>query len=336
MTRSFMIIGQGITRCHPHMLSLIQSLQSEAPDAPAQFRGQFFKMVGHVLSNFGASITRGAKSSFSSLFRSSDAYKKPEELISHHEAQLSRLSANFAFAADLSLLLGGRLKYEELLMGRLADALGAIYLGYSTLHHFSAHRSVDGLAALAESTLVQLEYEAQEALREAAANFPRINNMVPVGWALDLGVGTRPYRPPSDALTKEVAHLLTTPSQVHDLFARDVYVGVGHDGKETRVTELLRALPLCVEADALEKKLKKEKRDPTSREAELLAKAVNVRDKLVQVDVHAKLGPLEQGDGYTRPAILSTQNRLKGSVADFAEVLHSPSAPTAAAAAASG
>ena len=27
MTRSFQIIGQGLTRCHPHMLPLIDSLQ---------------------------------------------------------------------------------------------------------------------------------------------------------------------------------------------------------------------------------------------------------------------------------------------------------------------
>ena len=28
MTRSFQIIGQGLTRCHPHMLNIIEALQS--------------------------------------------------------------------------------------------------------------------------------------------------------------------------------------------------------------------------------------------------------------------------------------------------------------------
>merc|ERR550514_2166400 len=41
MTRSFQIIGQGLTRCHPHMLPLIDSLQSTDADAPAKFRTQF-------------------------------------------------------------------------------------------------------------------------------------------------------------------------------------------------------------------------------------------------------------------------------------------------------
>merc|ERR1719502_872197 len=55
MTRSFQIIGQGLTRCHPHMLSIINALQSSEPDAPAKFRSQFFKMLHHVFSNLGYS-----------------------------------------------------------------------------------------------------------------------------------------------------------------------------------------------------------------------------------------------------------------------------------------
>lgn len=158
MTRSFMIIGQGVTRCHPHMLPLIASLQSDEPDAPAKFRSQFLKMVSHVFTNFGLGLVRGLAASATTAVRSSTAYKgSPEALVAYHEAQLARLSANFAFTADLALLLGGRLKYEELLMGRMADTMGAIFLGYATLHHFSKHASsVQGLNVLAEATLLQV------------------------------------------------------------------------------------------------------------------------------------------------------------------------------------
>ena len=62
-----------------------------------------------------------------------------------HEERLQRLSANFAVAADLALLLGGRLKFEEMFMGRLADAIGAVFLGYGCLHHYARnHDKVDG------------------------------------------------------------------------------------------------------------------------------------------------------------------------------------------------
>ena len=61
MTRSFQIIGQGLTRCHPHMLQLIDALQSENPDAPAAFAAQFGKMLHHVFSNLGLGLVRGLK-----------------------------------------------------------------------------------------------------------------------------------------------------------------------------------------------------------------------------------------------------------------------------------
>ena len=319
MTRSFQIIGQGLTRCHPHMLSMIESLQSTEPSAPSQFRTQFVKMLGHVFSNLGLSLGRGVASTVSTAIRPADAYKDGDALIGYHEAQLARLSANFAFASDLALLLGGRLKFEELLMGRLSDAMGAIFLGYATLHHFSRNRgSVQGLEALAESAMLQLETEAQTALREASANFPQPlgalgGALMAVGVA-PLGELMRPYRPPRDALVKEVSRLLTTPSDVHAMFAENIYTT--NEG-EHRLSELMAALPICVRADEAASVCKKERREPTVAEAKLIAQADALREKLVQVDVHAAVGGLEERDGYVRPALVSTAQRLQKGAANF-------------------
>merc|ERR1712125_208076 len=106
------------------------------------------------------------------MTRSNKDFKDGDKLLAHHEKQLLRLSANFALTADLCFTLGGRLKFEELLMGRLADAMGAIFLGYSTLHHYSRRRGVKGLEALTEHAMLRLEAEAQEALKAASDNFP--------------------------------------------------------------------------------------------------------------------------------------------------------------------
>jgi len=311
MTRSFQIIGQGLTRCHPHMLSLIGSLQSNEPDAPARFRSQFLKMLGHVFGNFGLSLTRGVGATLSTATRSSAAYKDGDRLVAYHEAQLLRLSANFAFASDLALLLGGRLKFEELMMGRLSDAMGAIFLSYACLHHFQRNRHVVGLEALAESSLLQLEHEAQTALREASENFPKPLGAFG-GLLMSLGVAPlgelmRPYRPPRDALTQEVSRLLTTPSAVHAMFAENVY---SPDDRNNRVSELMRAMPICLQADAALSACKKERRDPTADEAKLIGEADALRDVLVQVDVHERLGPLEADADYVRPAITQTTERL--------------------------
>lgn len=215
MTRSFQIIGQGLTRCHPHMLELMQSLQmpqSEEKKAVEIFCKQFHKIVGHGMTNFFGSIGRGVSATVATKTRSKTAYKDGDKLLDYHEKQLLRLSANFALTADLCFTLGGSLKFQELLMGRLADALGAIYLGYATLHHYQRRRGIDGLEAVTEHAMLRLEKEAQDALLSASDNFPGMlgpvaSTVMKMG-CFPLGNMTRPYKAPGDELTKEVSSLL--------------------------------------------------------------------------------------------------------------------------------
>lgn len=111
-------------------------------------------------------------------------------------------------------------------MGRLADALGSIFLGYATLHHYSCRRGIDGLEALTEHAMLRLEKEAQEALLLASQNFPGplggIASTVMTAGCFPLGNVTRPYREPSDELTKEIARLVTTPSELRALFEEGI------------------------------------------------------------------------------------------------------------------
>lgn len=155
MTRSFQIMGQGITRCHPHMVDVIDSLEStDTSTAPTQFRTQLGNMLGHVFKNLGLSLLRGTSASLFTAVRSRDEYRDGDKLVAYHEAQLLRLSANLAYSCDLALLLGGKLKFEELLLGRLSDAMSAIFLGYSVLWHYNERRGIevrfffDGLVCL--------------------------------------------------------------------------------------------------------------------------------------------------------------------------------------------
>ena len=78
-----------------------------------------------------------------------------------------------------------------------------------------------------------------------------------------------------------------------------------------QVTELIHALPICVEADKVAQKIRKEKRSPTSDEQNILAEAEAIRDSLIQVDVFEHATPEEAQDGYVRPALQGTANRLQ-------------------------
>lgn len=315
MTRSFQIIGQGLTRCHPHMLELIQCLQvpkEKEDEAVKTFTKQFYKVVSHGLTNFGASITRGLGATASTAFRSKTAYRDGDKLLDYHEKQLLRLSANFALTADLCFTLGGRLKFEELLMGRLADALGAIFLGYATLHHFTRRRGVEGLEALTEHAMLRLETEAQEALLAASNNFPgplgTVASFVMKAGCFPLGNLTRPYKDPNDILTKEISRMLTNPSGLRDMFAEGIYMSP--EGVTHQASDLIRALPVCVEADKIASALRREKRDPTPEEAKVIARADALRDVLIQVDVFEHLTEAEGQKGYVRPALVGTEERM--------------------------
>jgi len=319
MTRSFQIIGQGLTRCHPHMLDLIYSLMENDPAKEKEtlktFSTGFKNVIGHGISNFAYSVTRGINSSVSTTFRSKNDYKDGDKLLKYHEDQLLRLSANFALTADLCFTLGGRLKFEELLMGRMADAIGAIFLGYATLHHYTRRRGIEGLETATEHALLRLEAEAQTALYEASNNFPghpvisSISSTVMKMGCFPLGNITRPYNQPPDTLTKELSKLVTTPSELRDLFKENIYEAP--DGTMDQISELIRALPICVEADKVAQIIRKEKRSPTSDEQNLLAQAEAIRDSLIQVDVFEHATPEEAQDRYVRPALVGTANRLQ-------------------------
>jgi len=316
MTRSFQVIGQGLTRCHPHMLELIESLQYEGPnekEAINKFYKQLMKVIMHGTTNMAHSITRGLGSTFSTAVRSKKAYTNGDQLLDYHEKQLLRLSANFALTADLCFTLGGRLKFEELLMGRLADAMGSIFMGYATLHHYSRRRGIKGLEAVTEHAMLRLENEAHEALYEAANNFPGpLGGVASAAMKLGcfpLGSLTRPYRQPNDELTKEVSRLMTTPSEIRDMFQENIYMAP--EGDMHQVSDLIRALPVCVEADKIATTLRREKRQPTTDEADVIARADALRDALIQVDVFEHATAEEATEGYVRPALRVTEMRLQ-------------------------
>ena len=316
MTRSFQIIGQGLTRCHPHMSDLLKALQmppSEEKAAIKTFVAQFHKIVGHGISNFFGSVSKGITSTVSTKIRSKKAYKNGgDDLIAYHEKQLLRLSNNFALTADLCFTLGGRLKFEELLMGRLADALGAIYLGYATLHHYHRRKGIEGLEALTEHAMLRLESEAQDALYKASENFPGplgplASTVMKIG-CFPLGGISRPYSEPGDDLTKEVSRLLTTPSEIRSMFEEGIYSAP--DGVIHQMTDLINALPICVEADKAATSIRREKREPTTDETNLIAKADALRDALIQVDVFEHATLQEAQPEYVRPALVGTEERF--------------------------
>ena len=83
------------------------------------------------------------------------------------------------------------------------------------------------------------------------------------------------------------------------------------EGTVHQVSDLIRALPICVEADSIAATLRREKRQPSVEEADKIAQADALRDVLIQVDAFEALTTEEAKEGYMRPALQGTVERME-------------------------
>lgn len=296
LTRTLIVFGQGLTRAHPHLFSLIQTLESDADDFKG-FTRELNNIIKHGVTNTVQSFSRA-------LFRQRSS-GKPSNLVAHYESQLSRLAANFAIQSDLCLTLGGKIKFEEMLSGRMADALSKLYFGYACLWYYQkvGGRNVEGLDDVLMYSMDSLLYECQEALQGVSSNFP----VRPIGWvmrALTFPTGS-PYSPPNDVQKKKVGRIASTPNAFRDLMTENMFISSDPSDQIRRLNDYL---PKAVEADKILSKARKEKRQLTASEQALVDEVEQARDAIIQVDVFDRLGAEEyQGADYVRSALKNTR-----------------------------
>ena len=117
-----MIFGQGLIRCHKTMLDELTALHDDSKDSFKNFdKVHSLNMSDNFINNIARAIvfswTRG---------RLAKPYGDNTTKIYYRN--LSVLSAKFACLTDIaSLLLGGSLKRKEMISGRFADAISAMY-----------------------------------------------------------------------------------------------------------------------------------------------------------------------------------------------------------------
>jgi len=187
--------------------------------------------LGHMTSN----LTRSLGRSVTSLTTSKS------DLSAYYEAHLGRLAANFALCSDLSLVLGGRLKFEEMVSGRLADAFGTLYLGYACLWYYQNNKNVQGIDAVFEMAMETLLQQNQNAIKGLSENFP-IPAVGPLMRLLSFPLGSQykgrfifkyishmnvcklVYLGATDKMRKSTAKLVSTPSGIRDLLSQGIFI----------------------------------------------------------------------------------------------------------------
>jgi acyl-CoA dehydrogenase len=219
LTRSLMIFGQGAMRCHPYLFEEMQALQMEdRSQALKAFDKLFTAHLGHVVNNLLRTKLLGFLGGrFSSVPANADDFSK------RWYQRINQLSAALASMSDVALgVLGGNLKRRELLSARLGDVHSHLFIACSILKFHSAHARTEAEDVHAEYALTRAIYNAQEALRDFAENFPLRRFAKMLCWvAMPCG---KIVNKPSDDLIRELGDLMLEDNPVRQELGRYVYV----------------------------------------------------------------------------------------------------------------
>jgi acyl-CoA dehydrogenase len=292
LTRSMIIYGQGAIRCHPFVQKEIEAVASGDVEA---FDRALWGHVNHVMTCATRCVLLAKTGA-----RLASTPKLDDDTLTRAQQHLSRMSAAFALTSDVAIAaLGGSLKRREKISGRLADALGWLYLASAALRRYSDEPKTDWGNAMAQWSVSTALYRIQEALLGVMENFP-------VRWLgrllkiIAFPFGAR-FRPPGDRLGARVARALLEDRDARRGLTGEMYVppaeepGLGR--MEAALTKAVRALPVetklrdAVRAGLIDRAPGHMLDDIglaagiiTQEEYGLLNEARDCRDEVIQVD----------------------------------------------------
>jgi len=249
LTRTLIIFGQGAIRCHPYVLREMRAAKEmQGAQAAREFDDAFTSHIGHVLSNGVRAWVHGITSSYLAPTPNNGA---PE--LMHYYRFTSRLSAAFAFLADMSMMgIGGALKRKEKISGRLADVLSMLYLISATLKRYEDQGRIKEDLPLIRWAVRDMTYHAQEAIDGILSNFP-------LKWMATLLRFTifpagMSFRPPLDARNRDAAQLVLVPGAARERLTAGMYVSKS----ESDATGMLEAAFLAtVACEPIDEKIRK-------------------------------------------------------------------------------
>ena len=172
LTRSLMIFGQGLIRCHQTMLDELNALHDNNKESILNFDRALTKHVGNFMRNIARAIlfswTRG---------RLAKPYGDSTTRVYYRN--LAVLSAKFACLSDIALLLlAGSLKRKEMVSGRFADAISAMYEISACLKLYEEKfQNDDKVKSILKLSILKLVKEADTAMLTNIESLP-VNRVV--------------------------------------------------------------------------------------------------------------------------------------------------------------
>jgi len=247
LTRTLIIYGQGVVRCHPYVRKELEAVaDGNRARALKTFDKAIFGHLGFTLSNALRALWMGLTGA--RLVRV--PFRGPTR---RYAQQITRLSSAFAFISDVAMLtFGGALKRKEKISGRFADVLSYLYLASTVLKRFEDDGRPDADMPLMRFACDYCLHQAEKSLVVILKNFPsRSLDWLCGGLCFPTG---RHFHPPSDRLGHAVAELLLAPSPTRDRLSNGIFLT---DDPNDALGKLEDALPKVIAAEPLERALAK-------------------------------------------------------------------------------
>ncbi|MBL4774955.1 MAG: acyl-CoA dehydrogenase [Mariprofundus sp.] len=245
LTRSMIIFGQGLLRCHPYLQQEIAAAAMDGKEGLDKFDRSLMAHLNYTTANIARAFLYGVSGGY---FATSPVSGES----ARYFRQIARFSAATSLMADMALLsLGGTLKRKEFMSGRFADALAYLYLCSAALKRFEDDgRPASDLPLLHWVCQYSL-YQVQQALDAVIRNFPlRLLAWKMRAWVFPLGCR---QRLPDDALSKQVAGILIEPSAARDRLIEGIYQP---DSDEDVTGRLRHAMNMTIRTESIERKLR--------------------------------------------------------------------------------
>ncbi|WP_305856649.1 acyl-CoA dehydrogenase [Balneatrix alpica] len=199
MTRSLMIFGQGVIRCHPWVL---KELAAKDADDLAGFDQALMGHLGYVYRNAARAFCGALGWQASTPFRGEAG---------RYAQEVERFSAALGLLSDVAMgLLGSSLKKRELISARLGDILANLYLLSLTLKAWHEGDKVADEEALMEYSCQWLLHRLESAIDELLSNLPNAYIRFKLRATI-LPLGRR-WGMPKDELTRRIARAVSVNS----------------------------------------------------------------------------------------------------------------------------
>jgi len=250
LTRSLIVFGQGVIRCHPwlrmEMDAVAMDDQAKALDS---FDHALFAHIGFAGSNKVRSFLLG-------LSNGMLCHPPFDGIARDYARHIERYSANLAWVSDMTLgVLGGSLKRRESLSARLGDVLAQLYIASAAIKRFTASSSPEADEPLLAWVCEDALWRAETALDDFLHNFPNRTVAMMLRIAI-FPLGCR-RRPPSDRLAQAAAACIVEPGEARDRLSKGIYITERSDDPLGRIESAYQAVLRAADAEKnLRQKLK--------------------------------------------------------------------------------